>query len=139
MMSRNRSRYISSLFPNSCLVTFRKRSRYIFFFSNSVPHNFPKKFMTAFFSLFLSLRLTMSQNRSRQISSTSLFRSDHLSISSPSLRVRDVQRASLNNPITETAVHFFIHLIKIVLNTLRTGSFKLFKRPFPGFLTILTL
>jgi len=24
------------------------------------------------------------------------------------------------------------------LNTLRTGSFKLFKRPFPGFLTILT-
>ena len=26
-----------------------------------------------------------------------------------------------------------------VLNTLRTGSFKLFKHPFPGFLTILTL
>jgi len=26
-----------------------------------------------------------------------------------------------------------------VINTLRTGSFKLFKRPFPGFLTILTL
>ena len=26
-----------------------------------------------------------------------------------------------------------------MLNTLRTGSFKLFKRPFPGFLTILTL
>jgi len=25
------------------------------------------------------------------------------------------------------------------LNTLRTGSFKLFKHPFPGFLTILTL
>jgi len=25
------------------------------------------------------------------------------------------------------------------LNTLRTGSFKLFKRPFLGFLTILTL
>ena len=25
------------------------------------------------------------------------------------------------------------------LNTMRTGSFKLFKRPFPGFLTILTL
>jgi len=25
------------------------------------------------------------------------------------------------------------------LNTLRTGSFKLFKRPLPGFLTILTL
>ena len=24
-------------------------------------------------------------------------------------------------------------------NTLRTGSFKMFKRPFPGFLTILTL
>jgi len=27
----------------------------------------------------------------------------------------------------------------IDFNTLRTGSFKLFKRPFPGFLTILTL
>ena len=27
----------------------------------------------------------------------------------------------------------------IEVNTLRTGSFKLFKRPFPGFLTILTL
>ena len=26
-----------------------------------------------------------------------------------------------------------------VINTLRTGSFKLFKRPFPGFLKILTL
>ena len=26
-----------------------------------------------------------------------------------------------------------------VINTLRTGSFKLFKRPFPGFLTFLTL
>ena len=25
------------------------------------------------------------------------------------------------------------------VNTLRTGSFKLFKHPFPGFLTILTL
>ena len=25
------------------------------------------------------------------------------------------------------------------VNTLRTGSFKLFKRPFPGFLTFLTL
>jgi len=25
------------------------------------------------------------------------------------------------------------------VNALRTGSFKLFKRPFPGFLTILTL
>ena len=25
------------------------------------------------------------------------------------------------------------------LNTLRTGSFKLFKRPLPGFLTIFTL
>jgi len=26
-----------------------------------------------------------------------------------------------------------------IINTLRTGSFKLFKRPFLGFLTILTL
>ena len=30
-------------------------------------------------------------------------------------------------------------LTKFRLNTLRTGSFKLFKRPFPEFLTILTL
>jgi len=29
--------------------------------------------------------------------------------------------------------------VNTCLNTLRTGSFKLFKRPFPGFLTILTL
>jgi len=28
---------------------------------------------------------------------------------------------------------------RMYFNTLRTGSFKLFKRPFPGFLTILTL
>jgi hypothetical protein len=28
---------------------------------------------------------------------------------------------------------------RAVINTLRTGSFKLFKRLFPGFLTILTL
>jgi len=27
----------------------------------------------------------------------------------------------------------------VLFNKLRTGSFKLFKRPFPGFLTILTL
>jgi hypothetical protein len=31
------------------------------------------------------------------------------------------------------------HLGNHYINTLRTGSFKLFKRPFPGFLTILTL
>jgi hypothetical protein len=35
---------------------------------------------------------------------------------------------------------FFVHQrIVSTVNTLRTGSFKLFKRPFPGFLTILTL
>ena len=28
---------------------------------------------------------------------------------------------------------------KVYINTFRTGSFKLFKRPFPGFLTFLTL
>jgi len=33
----------------------------------------------------------------------------------------------------QLAAHIF------TFNTLRTGSFKLFKRPFPGFLTILTL
>jgi len=29
--------------------------------------------------------------------------------------------------------------VVVLINTLRTGSFKLFKRPFPRFLTILTL
>jgi hypothetical protein len=77
--------------------------------------------MIAFFSLFPSLRLTMSQNRSRQISSTSLFHPDHLSTSSPSLCVRDVQIASLNNPITETVVHFSTHLIKTVFKNWMGG------------------
>ena len=36
--------------------------------------------------------------------------------------------------LKKTAVILFLYF-----NTLRTGSFKLFKRPFPGFLTILTL
>jgi len=31
------------------------------------------------------------------------------------------------------------HSNYVLLNTLRTGSFKLFKRPLPGFLIILTL
>ena len=35
-------------------------------------------------------------------------------------------------------VRYLFHTTS-ALNTLRTGSFKLFKRPFPGFLTILTL
>ena len=34
---------------------------------------------------------------------------------------------------------FHICFQDVVLNTLRTRSFKLFKRPFLGFLTILTL
>jgi len=38
---------------------------------------------------------------------------------------------------TFTTVTVYSH--QIVVSTLRTGSFKLFKRPFPGFLTILTL
>jgi len=38
-------------------------------------------------------------------------------------------------------VHFpcVLLLVATKINTLRTGSFKLFKRPFPGFLKILTL
>jgi len=36
-------------------------------------------------------------------------------------------------------VYLLPYSIEITFNTLRTGSFKLFKRPFPGFLTILTL
>jgi len=31
------------------------------------------------------------------------------------------------------------HFAQNIINTLRTGSFKLFKRPLPGFLTFLTL
>jgi len=34
---------------------------------------------------------------------------------------------------------FMICTAPDIINTLITGSFKLFKRPFPGFLTILTL
>jgi hypothetical protein len=34
---------------------------------------------------------------------------------------------------------FVPHTVVNAFNTLRTGSFKLFKRPFPGFLTILNL
>jgi len=33
--------------------------------------------------------------------------------------------------------YIICYILCINLNTLRTGSFKLFKRPFPGFLTIL--
>jgi len=39
----------------------------------------------------------------------------------------------------EAQAHCIVGLIQKCFNTLRTGSFKLFKRPFPGFLTILTL
>ena len=42
----------------------------------------------------------------------------------------------LRSGIRKTSMHI---AIEIRLNTLRTGSFKLFKRPFPGFLTILTI
>jgi hypothetical protein len=70
-MSRNRSRYISSLFPNSCLVTFRKKWRYIFFhlcvsqlseivhdsfrfsFSILVPHNVSIQVTTDFFHILI--------------------------------------------------------------------------------------
>ena len=36
-------------------------------------------------------------------------------------------------------IYFFMSYDNFYFKTLRTGSFKLFKRPFPGFLTILTL
>jgi len=39
----------------------------------------------------------------------------------------------------ETYYKFGSPGVVTVFNTLRTGSFKLFKRPLPGFLTILTL
>ena len=35
--------------------------------------------------------------------------------------------------------NFEAHFVVVIVNTLRTGSFKLFKRPFPRVLTILTL
>jgi len=51
--------------------------------------------------------------------------------------------------ILEGNIRYCIHVVNSSLvcryalredfNTLRTGSFKLFKRPLPGFLTILTL
>ena len=46
-----------------------------------------------------------------------------------------VRRRLLRHKITLTHSSAFLSLF----NTLRTGSFKMFKRPFPGFLTILTL
>jgi len=42
--------------------------------------------------------------------------------------------------VAPSSVSELLVLAKVtVVNTLRTGSFKLFKRPLPGFLTILTL
>jgi hypothetical protein len=47
------------------------------------------------------------------------------------------------NDVRQTEIHTAEPLVPepsaFDVNTLRTGSFKLFKRPFPGFLTILTL
>jgi len=42
-------------------------------------------------------------------------------------------------PVVSRYTDYATRPILLELNTLRTGSFKLFKRPFPGFLTILTL
>ena len=49
---------------------------------------------------------------------------------------------ALNASILTLRFHLLFRTLNIMmhkLNTLRTGSFKLFKPPFPGFLTILTL
>ena len=54
---------------------------------------------------------------------------------------------NLRNMFYLSAVYTYVHsslsslnrLRHVILNTLRTGSFKLFKRPFPRFITILTL
>jgi hypothetical protein len=53
-------------------------------------------------------------------------------------------KSQLINVFTRAGYSFLLHFTKLHLilshfNTLRTGSFKLFKRPFPGFLTLLTL
>jgi hypothetical protein len=43
--------------------------------------------------------------------------------------------STLSRPLSDATVN----LSNLGVNTLRTGLFKLFKRPFPGFLTVLTL
>ena len=45
----------------------------------------------------------------------------------------------LGHQVRTPRVSWFWHFFVTHFNTLRTRSFKLFKRPFPGFLTILTL
>ena len=50
---------------------------------------------------------------------------------------RSINLGQLPTWCTELFIYLFIY--NIYINTLRTGSFKLFKRPFPGFLTILNL
>ena len=54
-----------------------------------------------------------------------------------------VEMQGLHNKVRRTVVIFTYRTptreLYLAFNTLRTGSFKLFKRPFPGFLTILTL
>jgi len=50
----------------------------------------------------------------------------------------------VGNFALKSVIQYFDYLcnlprVTVLLNTLRTGLFKLFKRPFPGFLTILTL
>ena len=47
-------------------------------------------------------------------------------------------RSPNSNYSNKQEVYYCVCLCKVI-NTLRTGSFKLFKRPLPGFLTILTL
>jgi len=50
-----------------------------------------------------------------------------------------IRRVQVNQDgLKSNGTHQLVFYVDNV-NTLRTGSFKLFKRPFPGFLTILTL
>jgi len=54
-----------------------------------------------------------------------------------------IKHKNIINHIKAQRLSWFVHVQRMpdtrTVNTLRTGSFKLFKRPFPGFLTILTL
>jgi len=53
--------------------------------------------------------------------------------------VRQFLRHTIPVTLQVKATPTTIPITVAVRNTLRTGSFKLFKRPLPGFLTILTL
>jgi len=58
-------------------------------------------------------------------------------ITIPTFALRKFAVNRHSHPDTVISTQYFT--MTLSFNTLRTGSFKLFKRPFPGFLTILNL